>query len=240
MFDWRDVQILYLREMKSALRERNIVVNSILLPVFLYPLLLWLVYTGISFVGGQTEGFASRVMLKNLAAAHPILRDELAKTERVEIRNPHDPIADIRSGNLDALIEFRAVDSGSTREPGNFSVLITFDESKDRSRIARDRVKDRIARFRDYFLREEASRLGVKGATLQQFWVESKNVATSRQMGQFILGLMLPVFLIIMLSVGCMYPAIDSTAGEREKSTWETLMTVATARENLVCEFRIF
>ena len=53
-------------------------------------------------------------------------------------------------------------------------------------------------------------------------------MASSREMGQFILGLMLPLFLVIMLAVGCMFPAIDSTAGEREKSTWETLMTLAT------------
>ena len=42
------------------------------------------------------------------------------------------------------------------------------------------------------------------------------------------------MFLIIMLSVGCIYPAIDSTAGERETSTWETLMTVATDRSNIL------
>jgi sodium transport system permease protein len=53
-------------------------------------------------------------------------------------------------------------------------------------------------------------------------------------MGQFILGLMLPIFLVIMLAVGCMHPAIDSTAGEREKSTWETLMTVGTPRRNVI------
>jgi sodium transport system permease protein len=42
------------------------------------------------------------------------------------------------------------------------------------------------------------------------------------------------MFLVIMLAVGCMYPAIDCTAGEREKSTWETLMTTGTSRTNIV------
>ena len=53
-------------------------------------------------------------------------------------------------------------------------------------------------------------------------------------MGQFILGLIAPMFLIIMLAVGGLYPAIDSTAGERENSTWETLMTVASDRSNIL------
>jgi sodium transport system permease protein len=37
-----------------------------------------------------------------------------------------------------------------------------------------------------------------------------------------------------MVAFGCFYPAIDSTAGERERSTWETLMTVAPSRLSVV------
>jgi hypothetical protein len=66
IFRWADIQLLYVRELRSALRERNIVVNGILVPIFLYPLMLWLIYTGITFVGGQTEGFASRMVLQGL------------------------------------------------------------------------------------------------------------------------------------------------------------------------------
>jgi sodium transport system permease protein len=34
--------------------------------------------------------------------------------------------------------------------------------------------------------------------------------------------------------VGCFYPAVDATAGERERHTWETLMTVAASRGSIV------
>jgi len=234
MFNWKDVRVLYVRELRSALRERNIVVNSILLPIFLYPLLLWLVYTGISFVGGQTEGFASRVMLVGMPAEHRLLEQELEATENLQIRSAADPAADIREGTLDALVEFLPPKAGPPPLAGDFSTKITFDDSKDRSRMAKERVADRIRRYRDHVLGERAAELGIAPEALQEFWVTSKNVATGRQMGQFILGLMLPMFLIIMLSVGCMFPAIDATAGEREKSTWETLMTTATARGNIV------
>jgi sodium transport system permease protein len=37
-----------------------------------------------------------------------------------------------------------------------------------------------------------------------------------------------------MVAVGCFHPAIDATAGERERGTWETLMTVAARRPSLV------
>src|SRR5512147_2272642 len=95
MFSWGDIGLLYRRELRSALRERNIVVNSILLPVFLYPLLLWLTYSGITFVSGQTEGFTSRVMLQGLPGVHHALEETLRKDEQVELQSPKDPVAAI-------------------------------------------------------------------------------------------------------------------------------------------------
>ncbi|HYK89969.1 MAG TPA: ABC transporter permease [Acidobacteriota bacterium] len=229
-----DIRLLYARELKSALRERNIVVNSILLPIFLYPVLLWLVYTGITFVGGQTEGFSSRVVLKGLPATHQLLKTDLEQDKQIEIKESSQPDSDIQAGKIDLLIEFLPAQGPAASLPGNFQVRLTYDNSKDRSSIARNRLSEKIRRYRDIQLDAEAKKLGMSPAQLRQYWVEDRNVATSKQMGQFILGLMLPLFLIIMLSVGCMYPAIDSTAGEREKSTWETLMTVATPRKNIV------
>jgi sodium transport system permease protein len=234
MSNGTDIKNLYVRELRSALRERNIVVNSILLPIFLYPVLLYLVYTGITFVGGQTEGFKSRITLRNFPIEHALLKKEIEQNKQIELKPSANPAADIRDGSLDLEVDFLQTDSQASSVQGDFRAKLTYDSSKDRSSVARRRMTQLFERYRDYFLNSEAGKLGLTPARLQQFWVESRNIATGRQMGQFLLGLLLPLFLVIMLSVGCMHPAIDSTAGEREKSTWETLMTVATPRKNII------
>ena len=231
---WEDVRLLYLRELRSAMRERSIVINSILLPIFLYPLILWLIYTGISFVSGQTAGFTSRVVLKDLPATHSELRSGLEKRKDLTLATSRDPASDIRQGSLDLLVEFLPPSAEAASLPSNFRTRLTYDDSKDRSRIARQRFTAQLDRYREALLDREAGSLGLKRADLRQFEIESKNIATEREMGRFVLGLILPLFLIIMLAVGCMYPAIDSTAGEREKSTWETLMTIASPRSSIV------
>ena len=53
-------------------------------------------------------------------------------------------------------------------------------------------------------------------------------------MGQFVMGMMIPLFFVLMIANGCVYPAIDSTAGERERNTWETTSTLATRRIHIV------
>src|SRR6476660_8273288 len=102
----RDIKVLYLREIRSALRDRTIVTNSVLLPIFLYPLMMWLVYTGMTFISGQNEELKSRIALKNIPAAHAILEKEFEADKSIVLTVSGDAAADIRSGRLDAMVEF--------------------------------------------------------------------------------------------------------------------------------------
>ena len=76
--NWSQIGILYRRELRSALRERTIVVNGILIPIFMYPIMLWAMFTGMTFVQGINEGFVSRVAVETAPApVHSALLDTL-------------------------------------------------------------------------------------------------------------------------------------------------------------------
>jgi sodium transport system permease protein len=231
--NWKDIRVLYLREIRSALRDRTIVTNSILLPIFLYPVMMWLIFTGFTFISGQNEELKSRIMLKDVPAAHAILKKEFETDKSIVLTMSDDAARDIRNGVLDALVEFLPPETDVPVE-NNFETRITYDESRDQSNSARLRVDQKLSRYRETYLEQQASRLGLSREQFQNFWVDDDNVSSNRQMGQFIMGLMLPVFFIVMLAVGGMHPAIDATAGERENSTWETVMSAATSRSNVL------
>jgi len=230
----RAIWLLYRREMVSALRERTIIVNSILVPIFLYPFLLWAMFTGITFVRGQTEGQASRVAVVAWPSGHEDLADEFGDEDEFTLVEPvpADPDAAIRDGTLDALVERRPAPADGLA--GNFAVRVTYDESTERSALAKDRVTAAVDRYREAWLKREAEARAVPMARWEAFAIERRNVASTRDMGRFILGLMLPLFFVIMVAVGSFYPAVDATAGERERGTWETLMTVAVPRSSVV------
>ena len=88
------------------LRERNIVINSILLPILLYPALLWRGYSGISFVAGQSERLTARVMLADLPAEHQAFQTFLLDQTSVEILSFYFLGDSLRRKNLDVAIEF--------------------------------------------------------------------------------------------------------------------------------------
>ena len=234
--NWREIGILYRHELRSALRERTIVVNGILIPIFLYPVMLWGMFTAVTFVQGLNEGFTSRVVIEGqLPALNSALRDSLASLPDVSIQEGlADSRAALTEGRLDAIATLSPARGEVGALPGNFTVDIAYDGSETRSVNARDRLDAAIDRWRSRWLEEIGDDLGLDAADRAVFAVTSENVSTARDVTEQLLGYMLSVFLIIMVAIGCFIPAVDTTAGERERSTWETLMTVGADRGSIV------
>lgn len=234
--NWGQAWTLYLREMRGALRERNIVLNSLVLPLFLYPFILWALLSGLMFVQGQTQGLLSRIAVPSWPPGHPGLRLAFEHHPQVSLETAPESQAlaekAVLAGSLDAALEFTAAEPAGRST--NFHARLVFNESKERSVTARRRAAEIIDRYRQQWLKREAGDRGITGPEWALFDVESRNVASGRQMGAFIQGLLLPILFVVMMAVGCFYPAVDATAGERERNTWETLMCSAISRKSVV------
>jgi sodium transport system permease protein len=224
------VWTLYRNETRMALREKSIVINSLLIPLTLYPLILWLMFTGIMFVQGQTEGMTSRIAIVGVPPGHPLAK-ALAGTAKIDVAigntDADAATARIRSGALDALVVVNLAAADATALPGNVAVRLTFDGARERSSAAKDRVTEAIDGYRTAWLKREALTRGAAAAEWTAFSVALSNVASTKQMGALIMSLMLPLFFVIMVAIGSFYPAVDATAGERERNTWETLISSA-------------
>jgi sodium transport system permease protein len=231
--DLRQLWVLYRHEIRCALRERSIVVSSILIPVVMYPLLLWAVFSARTFVQGQAERLDARVAVVALPPSHRPLADSLAAHERISLAEWESDVEaahrDIAAGRLDALVHFQpAADEAGL--PANFRVALAYNEARERSRAARARVESVLAAYREAWIEDARQGLGVPDAAWADFAVVRQDMATADDIARFILSMMIPLLTLIMVALAGFYPAIDATAGERERSTWETLMTVAAPR----------
>lgn len=233
--NWRDVALIWKFELRAALRERNIVVYSVVLPVVLYPVLLWLMFTGASFVAGQTAGFGSRVAVVGESGPRGWFERRVLGDTRfglVEVEDTAAALERVRRGELDAALEVRTP-ANASGNPRDFDALIHFDGSRSRSDEAQRRLGLLLDRERDRALIDEAHRRGMTTNQWQGWVVERRNVASSQRMGAFVMSMLLPFMLVVMAAMGCMYPAVDATAGERERGTWETLLATGTSRVNI-------
>ena len=233
--DLRELRILYLREMRTALRDRSIVVPSVLIPLLVYPILLWGTVSAMTFVRGQEERFVSRVAVQDEAGLAGDFFEALEEAERVEVVDvPEEPEVALVEGDLDALVKVWPAADAAANLSGNFRAAVFHDSARDRSLRAMERVDLALREVRRDWVDRAAEELGFEDSGWELFQVETLNLATRAQMGAFILGLLVPMLTIIMLSIGCLNPAIDTIAGERERSTWETLLTTGASWTNIV------
>lgn len=213
-------------------------VNSILVPIFLYPILLWVMFSGLAFVQGLEEGFGSRIgVVGRVPPVHRALLDSLAADEAVDLSgnlSEGEGLGRLRDGDLDALVAFLPAGPAGRALSGNFTLQVQYDRSEPRSQRALARIEDVADEYRGEWIRRAASDLGIRDSGSAPFEVGTENVSSERAVGAVILGQMISLFLVVMVALGCFYPAVDTTAGERERSTWETLMTTSASRMSVV------
>jgi sodium transport system permease protein len=235
--DLRQIGTLYLHEVRSALRERTVVVGSIVVPLVMYPVLLWAAFAALSFVGGQAERLTSRVAIQGLPPAHEALADSLRAHPRLDLLewedSPEAAHREVATGGLDVYLEFLPpAEEGSALE-GNAVAVLAWNGARDRSSGARARVEGVLVAHRSGWVEEMRRDLEVSDLTWADFAVGRSDVATAEETSRFLLAMVVPFLTLITVALAAFYPAIDATAGERERSTWETLMTVAAPRGNV-------
>ncbi len=210
---------------------------SIVVPLIMYPALLWAGFSAMSFVEGQAERLTSRVAISGLPAAHAPLADSLRAHDRISViewdGEPEEALRGVALGRLDVFMGFGPPGAGTEGLADNIQVELAYNEASDRSRAARVRVESTMRSYRETWVDEARTDLGIRNPAWADFAFVRDDVATAEEGIRFVLGLLVPFLTLIMVALASYYPAIDATAGERERSTWETLMTVAAPRANV-------
>lgn len=230
----RNVGIVYRKELREALRDRRTLVSSLLVPLLLFPLLTAGLGAAISVLMGQANEEIYKVMLLG-GNDSPRIVDDLQKLKTIEIvplaPNWKDQIIDKQ---IRAAIEIpaRFQNDLSSQQPATLKIYNY--EGDLKSSLATDRIKERLENYRDGIVKESLSAKNISVETLKPFLVEKQNVAPKEKVGGAAFGGVIGYMVILLCMTGCMYPAMDLTAGEKERGTMETILSSPISRTHLV------
>jgi sodium transport system permease protein len=104
------------------------------------------------------------------------------------------------------------------------SVSVYYDSVREDSVEARDRVERLLADYRRALVADRERARGLAEGFALGLDIRAANVAPESRVSGMVLGLFLPFLLITMSLLGGFYPAIDLTAGEKERNTMQTLL----------------
>jgi len=130
----------------------------------------------------------------------------------------------ITGGQVDAVLVFWPGFDRAVADGGLGQVSVYFDSVRLDSTKALERLTDVLAEYRTRLIRERELGRGLAAGFSQAIDVLARNVAGERRRAAELLGSVLPFILIVMSMLGGFYPAIDLTAGEKERGTMQTLM----------------
>ena len=214
----REVRLVAGKELRETLRDRRTLAVMVLFPLVIYPLVSLVTAQVLAARVARLEAHVARVAVSGPPALTSELRRRLSGPDVLVVTSADRAgRADLAANRVDAVAE---VKPGATGKPPEVRLL--FDETREESTSARDRVQQALA-----------APAGGTNCT-PAFSVAAAGVAARTQVSGYMLSKILPLVVVVMVMLGAFHPAIDITAGERERSTLETTLSAPIDRTSLM------
>jgi sodium transport system permease protein len=232
--NWRDISLVYLKELKDTLRDRRTIISMIVVPMLVMPALMF-GFAALSVkVVKKARAETPTVMILDGADSPGIVARLNALGNLRVVPAADDYAAQISDKKLRAAVRipegFDAA-SGTGAVP---EVKIYHYEGEIKSGFAAQALERFFRDQRDTRVSEAVAARGLPANFTKPFDIRRENVAPPQKVGGNLIGAFVPYIIIILCLTGAMYPAIDLTAGEKERGTMETILCSPIGRLDLV------
>ena len=232
--NWTNILTIYGKELRDMLRDRRTMISMIVVPTVAMPGLFALVIAVSLNVQREVAATLPSVMILG-GDDSPVTRDGLLRYSNVAIAPvQEDWRQQIADKKLRAAVELPPGLDAALARGESVTINIYNYEGEMRSDRA---VREVRGFFNAQTEKIVAARLAVRGlapAAIKPLDVKTKNVAPPEKVGGNLIGGIIPYFFLILAFTGAMYPAMDLTAGEKERGTMETLLCSPVGRVDIV------
>jgi sodium transport system permease protein len=232
--------IVFRKELRDMLRDKRTIRSMIIIPVVAFPLLFLVVGWAMVKFSGEASKEASVIMVHG-GDDSPKILDALKSADGIHVvPYQSDARQKVADKSIRALVEIPdRFDSSIANEPPervsmDYEVSIDYFEGDIKSEMAKDKLQKFFDDYRVKIARQALAARGLPTRLLEPFDVRAQNIAPASKVGAAVFGGWIPYMIIILCFTGAMYPAMDLTAGEKERGTMETILTSPVARTDLV------
>jgi sodium transport system permease protein len=231
----RNILTVFSKELRDTLRDRRAVISMFLVPTLLMPLITF-GFAAVSLKMVKKVGREIPTVMIIGGEDSPAIRQTLEKQADLKVVPfSSDFAARISQKQLRAAVEIPAGFDEALRTGWRTTVKIYTHDGEMRSSFATGTLERALRDYREQVVKTRLSERNLPADLIQPFDLKRQNVAPPEKVGgNSFVGGMIPYLLIILCFTGAMYPAIDLTAGEKERGTMETILCSPAARGELV------
>lgn len=232
--NWNNILTIYLKELKDSLRDRRTLISMIVVPTVVMPLLMFGVGKVMSKIIKEAQEEASSVVILGGADSPGVVAALKAEKKFRFVTSAGDYRALISDKKIRAAVEIPEGFEASLKDGGGKTVTIYHYEGELKSGIGAGELEKFFRSLREKTVAARLVAHGLPEDIVRPFEMKRQNVAPPEKVGGNIIGGIIPYIIIILCFTGAMYPAMDLTAGEKERGTMETLLCSPVNRINIV------
>lgn len=226
------VKEVFKKEIIYLLRDKKTVILGILLPMLLYPLMM-IIFSQVM------QGTVSDLPKKELNIAvkgHlPWEIESSIKEYKSDEMGSFGKIKIVKVDDYDKAISEEKILAYIEVSPDEKTYSIATNSSKTNANSAYNTLE---SIFKEYKKSKVNTNLELAGLNpdnmLNPINYEHKEVAKTEEMAGSMVGSILPIILVASILVGVIYLSIDVMAGEKERGTLETLLTLPISNLEIV------
>lgn len=231
----RNVGIVYRKELTEALRDRRTLITMFIVPLIIFPLLS----VGFGSVVGALIGKAEQERPKVMIIGGEDSPDVVAGLQRLDtitvIPLEADWQAQIINKRIPAVVEIPPGFQKSLAERKRETVTIHDYRGDVKSEIGKSKIEKFLNEYRDSVVKSRLAASNLPPSVLEPFEVKGHNVAPPEKSGgALFFGGFIAYIVVFLCLNGGMHPAMDLTAGEKERGTMETILSSPVSRMHLV------
>jgi sodium transport system permease protein len=226
---------IFLKELKDTLRDRRTLFAMILAPILVFPVMITLSVNLMKSQVKKAEDKVLRIGLESAGNAADI-RDSLLA--RSDMRVVEDLDVDrmkhlIQTDSLDAALVFSS-DFDTQIESHHEGSVQLLHKSAEAFSTARTKLRELLSAYERRVVSARFKDLRVDEAITSAMEIQHVDISTRQEKFGKVIGGFLPYIFVLFCFMGCMYPAIDLGAGEKERGTLETLLSSPATRMQIL------
>lgn len=229
----RNVAIVYKKELLESLRDRRTVLSSVLVPLLLFPVLTLVLGTLAAELFEEAKRQPSKIMVLGGEDSPDVLEGlRNAKDLRVLPFSPNY-VDLISNKKIRAVVELPPGFQASAERGEHPTAKIYIFSGDFKSTIGATRIERFFTEYRDARVKRRLAAEKLPEGLMKLFEIKQQNVVSPEKVAAETYGGFIPYIVILMCMTGAMYPAMDLTAGEKERGTIETILSSPIKRTHL-------
>ncbi len=232
--NWNTVFTIYLKELKDALRDRRTIISMFVLPTLIMPVFFLGSIAIMSKVVQKAKEEATSLVILGGADSPGVVAALRAEKKFRVIEADGDYKRMVSDKRVRLAVEIPPGFEASLKEGAARTVMLYHYEGELKSGLGVGEVEKFFRTLRDKTVENRLAARGLTTDLIKPFEVKRQNVAPPEKVGGNFFGGIVPYIIILLCYTGAMYPAIDLTAGEKERGTMETLLCSPVHRINIV------